>query len=169
MITIRQEQEDDFQAIEHVHKQAFEQSNEANLVHLLRSSRAFVSELSLVAEMEEEIVGHLLFSKVHIGDEGNAALALAPIGVLPSFQQRGIGMKLIDEGIKRATKLSYEVVVVLGEPKYYHRFGFHTASEHNVQAPFDVPEKFFMVLELKKGALRNLEGVVTYPDAFMNV
>ncbi|WP_349410021.1 N-acetyltransferase [Pseudalkalibacillus sp. SCS-8] len=172
MYSIRAEKPQDYAKIKQVNDLAFNQENEGKLIEALRSSDAFVQELSLVAETEDEaIIGHILFSKIVIKTEQGyvPSLALAPMSVTPAKQNQGVGSALVEEGLKQAGKLGFKSVIVLGHPEYYPRFGFTPASEKSIKPPFDVPKEVFMALELKPGALSGVEGVVQYPDAFMNV
>lgn len=175
-ITIRQETPKDYTAIEEVIKEAFlretmSDQQEHVLVQKLRTSSAFVPELSLVAfNEEEEIIGYLLLTENKIVNENQEmrALSLAPVAVHPDFQKQGIGSQLIIEGIKRARAAGYRAMVVLGHPAYYPRFGFKPAHLWQIKAPFDVPYEAFMVLELTSGALENQTGTVQYPSEFLN-
>ena len=173
-ITLRQEIEADYEKVRNVVQQAFESAphsdgNEAQLVENLRTTREFIPELSLVAEMDGEIVGHILFSLIHIQGENKEAvqsLALAPVSVLPKFQNKGIGGKLMEEGHALARALGYRSIILLGYPEYYSRFGYASASRWGIRAPFPVPDEAFMALELVRDGLRGVSGVVRYPEAF---
>lgn len=170
MYIIRAEQPQDIQKIKEVNDVAFGQENEGRLIEAIRSSDTFVPELSLVADTEEqEIMGHILFSRIRIETaHGNVeSLALAPMAVKPVSQNKGVGSALVKEGIERATELGFESVVVLGHPIYYPKFGFIPASEKGIKPPFEVSDEVFMVLELVPGALDEVEGTVRYPDAFL--
>jgi predicted N-acetyltransferase YhbS len=119
---------------------------------------------------EGEIVGHTLFTKILInnGKETYPSLALAPVAVLPNYQGKGIGGKLIVEGMKRASSLGFGSVIVLGHKDYYPRFGFVPASKYEISAPFEEPDEEFMALELKPGALNDVTGTVEYAKEFFN-
>ena len=94
------------------------------------------------------------------------ALALAPVAALSQFRNQGIGTALIEEGIHRSLQKGAKIIVVLGEPGYYRRFRFESAKAHEIEPPWEVPEGYFMVLGLEKNVLRNVHGVVHYPEAF---
>ena len=170
-LCIRPECPDDLAAIRAVHTAAFGRPAEARLVDALRDMSAFVPELSLVAVADDAIVGHVLFSRIEIhGSERTvAALALAPLAVLPGWQRRGIGRQLVRAGHERARALGHRLVVVLGHPEYYLRFGFVPASSYGIAAPFAVPNDAFMVAELQPGAAADAAGVVEYPPPFAAV
>lgn len=169
MIIIRSEKKEDFNEIKEINIYAFNRENEANLVQKLRESTAFIPELSLVAVEEGEVVGHILFSLITIENdkESHIVLALAPMAVKPSFQHKGIGSKLVTEGLKKCKELGYDMVVVLGHSKFYPRFGFEMAKNYGIEAPFKVPDEVFMVSKLNKE--KDIKGVVKYPKVFDEV
>jgi len=171
ILSIREETERDFGSVHEIHQKAFRQNNEARLVDALRHSASFIPELSLVAVIKEEIVGHILFTKIHIIGEQKVhdSLALAPVAVLPGYQQQGIGSQLIQKGLQRAKACGYDSVVVLGHEQYYPKFGFAPAHTWNIKAPFDVPPNAFMAIELKPGILKQASGTVQYPQEFDEV
>jgi putative acetyltransferase len=171
MIEIRPESPADVPAVFRVHQLAFGQDAEPRLVDALRGSSAFLPELSLLALDGSEVVGHVLFTRVVVRDGGEAheALALAPMAVLPSHQNRGIGSALVRRGLEEARALGHRVVIVVGHPGYYPRFGFVPAKPLGIRAPFEVPDEAFFALELQPGALRGVAGVVEYPPEFGEV
>lgn len=166
--TIRQEKVSDFEGIKKVNNFAFAQENEGVLVEKLRSNPNFKKQLSLVADLEGKVVGHILFFPVRIidGQAKHLSLALAPMSVLPEYQNKGIGSQLVYEGLEAARDLDFRSVIVLGHPAYYPRFGFSPASQWNIKAPFDVPDKAFMCLELEQGGFDGISGIVEYPKEF---
>ena len=137
--------------------------NEHNLVDALRSSKAFIPELSLVAEINGKIVGHIMFTKANI--DNNVVLALAPLSVLPEYQKKGVGTALIKEGHKIAKKLGYGYSIVLGSEKYYPKTGYLPANRFGIKPSFDVPEENFMVYKINKDAF-NIHGIVKYAKEF---
>ncbi|HDR3489464.1 GNAT family N-acetyltransferase [Bacillus wiedmannii] len=172
MVTIRQEQKNDYRKTEEVVQQAFlneefSDKKEHELVKRIRECDAFIPELSIVA-VAEEIVGHIMLSEITIEQNGisEESLALAPVSVARGHQKKGIGGKLIGAALEKAKELGYGSVVVLGHPEYYPKFGFKKASKWNIKAPFEVPEEVFMVMELRENALEGVEGVVQYSSAF---
>ncbi len=167
-MNIRPEQAMDAFKIKTINDLAFEGHNESELIAGIRQTDAFIPELSLVAEREGEVVGHILFSHISIDHETGSfpSLALAPVAVHPGHQLKGIGSTLIWEGINRAKKLGYSSVVVLGHPEYYPTFGFIPAGEKGIEAPVEVPREAFMVLELVPNALDHVKGKVKYSDPF---
>lgn len=168
-IIIRQENKLDYEQVYEIVRMAFENEifsdkDEHNLVERLRKSDAFVAELSLVAEIDEKLVGHILFTEINI--DNNIALALAPVSVSPDYQGRGIGAKLIKRGHELASELGYRAIVLLGHESYYPRFGYVKASLYHIKAPFDVPDENFMVLDLLGNGLKDLKGLVEYAPEF---
>ncbi|MBH0174229.1 N-acetyltransferase [Fictibacillus sp. 23RED33] len=171
---IRIERMEDYKKTEEVvrnafQSEAFSDKKEHILVHRIRQSEAFVPELSLVAEnVKQEIVGHVLLSKVLIVNHKQVveSLALAPVSVVPEYQNKGIGSQLIKAALTSAKNLSYQSVLVLGHQDYYPKFGFKKASTWRIKAPFDVPDEVFMALELTENSLAHVHGVVHYSQAF---
>jgi putative acetyltransferase len=163
-ITIREETKDDRPAVREVNQLAFESIEEPDLVDALSALGHVV--VSLVAEAEGEVVGHILFSKlpIDVGDRVLAAAALAPMAVKPGFQREGIGSKLVRAGLERCRELEVEAVVVLGHPDYYPRFGFSAELAENLRAPFEGDA--FMALELTPGVLEGGMGIVRYAPPF---
>lgn len=153
-------------AIRHVNEQAFGSTVEADLIEKLRLRRGFI--LSLVANHDEQLVGHILFSLVTIESESSVftAAGLGPMAVLPAYQRRGIGSQLVHAGLAELRHTNHEVVVVLGHPNYYPRFGFSPARSYGIRCEYDVPDEVFMVLELRKGALAGRGGTVKYQPEF---
>lgn len=168
---IRPELPEDAPAIYEVHLQAFGHDGESRLVDALREDGNINPDLSLVAVHDERIIGHILFSPITIisGNIETPALALAPLGVHQDYQCMGIGAALIEAGLGECLRLGYRIVIVVGHPWYYPRFGFTVARESGITAPFPCPDEVFMALPLKGGALDGIGGVVRYSDAFESV
>ena len=168
---IRTEQPDDYAAIAEVCRLAFGGEGESRLVATLRAEEEFDPNLSLVAVRDRTIVGHILFSQIRIESDRaqTPALALAPMAVLPDYQRQGIGTQLVNRGLEACRHLSHAIVVVLGHPRYYPRFGFTPAAPYHIQAPFPAPDEAFMVLGLTPEALDGVSGVVRYSKAFDDV
>ena len=163
-VVVRAEAVADRDAVRRVNELAFEGPIEADLVEALHRDGLVLS--SLVAEIDGAIVGHILFSRMWVDTPAGTvdAACLAPMAVEPSHQRRGIGTVLIRSGIETVTRLGERMVIVLGHPGYYPRFGFERAQAHGLTSPF--PDDAFMVLELTPGALRGAAGAVRYPAAF---
>jgi putative acetyltransferase len=162
--TVRTETPDDLEAIREVNRQAFGQADEARLVDALRDGG--YARLSLVAEEGGRVVGHILFSDLPIVTPAGTlhALALAPLAVLPANQRQGIGSCLVRQGLRACAEAGHRIVVVLGHPDYYPRFGFSVQLAKQLKAPFSGPA--FMALELAPGALADVTGEIRYPPPF---
>jgi putative acetyltransferase len=165
-IQIRAEAAEDRALVRRVNGLAFGREEEAALVERLHDAGAVV--LSLVAVEAREIVGHILFSPVTIEAPSGSfeAVGLAPMAVLPDFQGRGIGSRLVGEGLGILERAGHDAVFVLGHPDYYPRFGFLRASRFGIRWETDCPDEAFMALELFAGALRNRRGVVRFRPEF---
>lgn len=163
-VSVRLEKATDRAAIYEVHRLAFGRTDEAVLVNALRDGGWI--ELALVAEIRGGIIGHVAFSRMAIGEAGGhtPALALAPVAVLRSYQRQGVGAQLIREGLERLARVHHRIVLVLGEPSYYQRFGFLSELTRTIRSPF--PGENLMGLELAAGALRNVRGRTLYPSPF---
>ena len=165
---IRMEKDSDYQDIHELNLCVFPNDDEALLVDELRKSHDVIS---LVAIKFDKIVGHVLFSPATITNSNKLfqALVLAPVAVMSEFQNQGIGTKLIENGLVEARKREYSIVTVLGNPKYYPRFGFKPAMEYEIESPFNVSEESFMVLELVSGTLNHISGVLNYSREFNDI
>ncbi|MBI5949902.1 MAG: N-acetyltransferase [Chloroflexi bacterium] len=168
-VTVRAETEADHAAIARVVGAAFSPGEgEVRLVDAIRRAPGFDPRLSLVAEDDGAVIGHLLFSPclIETATGGIPALALAPLAVIPGHERSRAGTALMQEGLAEAARLGHRIVIVLGHPKYYRRFGFRPARPRGVAAPWPVPDAVFQVLELAPGALEGVAGTVRYPAAF---
>lgn len=168
-LVCRRELPDDLPAIHAVETAAFGQANEARLVDKLREAGALT--LSAVAVLAGRIVGHIAYSPVTIesGRESFPALALAPMAVSPDCQRTGIGSALIEWSLDECRHGGHELVIVLGHPEYYPRFGFVPAMPLGVRCPFTVPREAFLLLELQPRALGGRCGTVCYHPEFAEV
>jgi len=166
---VRPERPDDHPAVHTVNELAFGQPGEADLVDALRGAGAAI--LSLVAEMEGRIAGHILFTSVTIEGPSGArtAVGLAPMSVLPWLQRRGIGSLLVRRGLEELRAAGHGAVIVLGHPSYYPRFGFVPASRFGLRWEHECPDEAFMALELRPGALAGGGGIVRYRPEFEGV
>ncbi len=163
-IVIRKETSADHSAIREVNRLAFDRDDEACLVDALRDG-GYV-RASLVAEVDGDVVGHILFTELPIDTEDGIveALALAPMAVVPSHQRHGIGSMLVQDGLRACAEAGHRIVVVLGHPEFYPRFGFSAKRAEPLKSPF--AGEAFMALELVPGALDGVEGKVRYPPPF---
>ena len=161
---IRAERDADHLAIRAVNEAAFGGREEADLVEALRADGTVL--LSLVAEVDGQVVGHVLFGRMSIETPSGdvPAVALAPMAVVPGHQRQGIGRQLIPAGLDQLRSRGEQIVIVVGHPAYYPRFGFSSETSGGLDGPF--PREAFMALELTPGALAGVRGLVRYPAAF---
>lgn len=168
MIVIRPESPDDRDGISELTRRAFACEEEVGLIIDIRNSEYFIPGLSLVAVQDDAIVGHILFSKIRLKTEAGEipVLSLAPMAVSPEYQRQGIGIRLVEAGLEEAGRLGHTIVVVIGHPEYYPRFGFKPARANGIDIGLEVPDEAFMVLELEEGALANLDGIIQFSPPF---
>jgi putative acetyltransferase len=167
-VNVRLEDPGDRASIRAVNEAAFETQAEADLVDALREKSDAL--ISLIAEVDERVVGHILFSPVSLAGQPRASLmGLGPVAVLPQHQRRGVGSTLVRRGLELCRKRGCEAVVVLGHAEYYPRFGFVPASRYGITSAYDVPDDVFMVAPLGPASLQGLSGRVTYDEAFGSV
>lgn len=166
MITVRPERKRDSEAIRAVLTAAFPTSAEADLVEALRDNGHLL--VSLVAEWDGQVVGHIAFSPITVESDAGEwqAVGLAPLAVAPHAQRMGFGSALMYAGLESCRQLEHEVAFVLGDPKYYTRFGFVQASDYSLRWERDVPPEVFLVQALQKNALFNRSGIVRYSPEF---
>lgn len=167
MIIIRPEENRDFDQVREINLSAFDGGPEAGLVDVLRANCA--DFLSLVADDEGRVVGHILFTPVVV--EGSAGevtgMGLAPMAVLPGRQRNGIGSELVRSGLELLREDGCPFVIVLGHPDYYPRFGFDRASRHGLRSQWDgVPDDAFMVMLFDPDILPDGGGIARYRDEF---
>jgi putative acetyltransferase len=166
MITVRPETMDDIPAIRDVNERAFEDRVEADLIDALRLRGAVTS--SLVAVRGTSVVGHILFTPAEIvfEDFRLPAVALGPMAVVPDLQRTGIGTRLVEVGLESLRAEGHDIVIVLGHPEYYPRFGFVTARTRQIGCPYDAPDEAFMVLGLQPDTNWGKGGTARYQPEF---
>src|SRR5581483_2328018 len=144
---------------------SFDGPAEAALVDALRVQAAPV--ISLVADADDAVVGHILFSPVTLDRRADLRfMGLGPMAVAEGYRRRGIGSALVREGLAACRQIGVDAVVVVGHPAYYARFGFSPASRFELTCEYDVPDDVFMACELSPARLAGASGVVTYHPAF---
>ena len=167
---IRTEQTHDYQQVKNILLRAFLTDAEARLTEKLRHSEEFIPELSLVAEIDGKLVGHMIITRGYIqdGDKKHGVAALGPLSVNPDNQRTGIGTALVQEGLLRCSKLAISLVFLIGHPSYYPRHGFVQARPYGFELKqFQVDDPVFMVYEALQGALASYQGEFRYSTAFI--
>lgn len=165
---IRQEIVSDYQEVYDLITQAFATAehadgNEQDLVVALRKGNAFIPELSLVAEVDNKLAGHILFTKAKVNND--TVLVLAPLSIKPQYQKQGVGTALITEGHRIAKKLGYQYSLVLGSETYYSRVGYVPAVQFGIEVPEGIPAENFMAIKLQEN-IKTISGAVTYAKEF---
>lgn len=165
-VITRAEAPEDYQTVGYIITAAFGRGDEADLVDALRRRNAVLC--SLVAIVEGQTVGHILFTPATIESPGKTieVAALGPLAVMPAFQRRGIGTALTMSGLEHCRAMGYGIAIVLGHPDYYPRFGFRPSHLCGIRWEHEAPPEAFMVAELIPGALEGIKGVASYQPEF---
>jgi putative acetyltransferase len=166
LIEIREERPDDIAAVRDLNRRAFGQDQESNIIDALRANGAAL--LSLVATVDDRVVGHIMYSPLSVGDNVSGA-ALGPMAVLPEHQRQGIGSKLIEAGNRKLKDAGCPFIIVVGHADYYPRFGFRPASEHGIKCQWEVPDDAFLLLVLDQAKMESVSGLATYRHEFSSV
>lgn len=165
---IRPERDDDHAAVHALNVSAFESSGEAKLVERLR--READSVVSLVAEDDGTVVGHIMFTPVTLSNHPDfQIMGLGPMAVASTHRRQGVGSALVRGGLERCNQMGCGAVVVLGHPEYYPRLGFRPAVKYGLACEYDAPPEAFMVAELQPNYLTGVSGTVSYHVAFADV
>lgn len=164
---IRRERQEEFPQIYDLVKIAFQTAQVSNgkeqdFVDQLRSGGNYIPELALVAEEDGKLIGHMMLTETYIvnGDNKFKCLYLAPISVVLEYRNKGIGSSLIKESFRLAKEMGYTSVVLVGDPVYYHRFGFQTAANLGIKSTHEIPDENVMVCELAPDALDGVSGTM---------
>lgn len=176
-IRLRPEEEKDHRLVEDLTREAFWNlyapgCSEHFILHNMRRTPDFIKELDMVAEMDGQVVGNIVYAKGEIvADNGlkHQVIGFGPVSVLPSFQKHGIGSKLIESTMAAAKEMGFRAVIIFGDPDYYHRFGFDNAQKFNIQTSDGQNFEPFMVKELYEGSLAGIEGRFLLSDVFFNI
>ena len=167
MVEIRREKPDHIKQIYSLNEAAFEDSAEARIVDALRENCP--GTLSLVAEADDEIVGHIFFSPVKIEWSGTVikGMDLAPIAVRPDRQRQGIGSRLVRAGLEILEEQEYAYVIVVGHPGFYTKLGFEPASKYHLTCQWErLPDKAFMIVVNDPSSILGVKGVARCSDEF---
>lgn len=168
-MTIRPETPADLTEIYDLVKVAFETAqvssgDEQNFVNRLRDGGNYIPGLALVAEEDGELIGHIMLTNTSIArDDGDfPTLLLGPISVLLEHRNKGVGSALIQESFRLARELGHQSAILVGNPAYYHRFGFKTTADFGIQNGNGIPDEYVMACELVPKALDGVCGTVTF-------
>ena len=165
VIEIREEHSGDVAAVRDVNRRAFGQDQESHIVDALRANGAAL--LSLVAILDGQVVGHIMYSPLSVVDRQGAALG--PMSVLPEFQRQGIGSRLVESGNRKLQEAGCPFIIVVGHPEYYPRFGFSPASTYGITCEWELPDNVFMVLALNQPKMKDVAGLAKYRPEFSTV
>lgn len=165
MIEIREELATDIPAIREVNRQAFAQEQEGRIVDALRSNGAAL--VSLVAVVNGEVVGHIMYSPASVREVSGAGLG--PMAVLPEYQRQGIGSQLVEAGNEKLEASGCPFIVVLGHADFYPRFGFQPARNFGLHCEWPVPDNVFMALILDDAKMAGVSGLVKYREEFSTI
>ncbi|HQO57694.1 MAG TPA: N-acetyltransferase [Candidatus Omnitrophota bacterium] len=165
-IVVRGEQAQDIAGIREVNQAAFGQAQEGRIVDVLRNNCRDI--LSLVAVLQGRVVGHILFSPVSLSTKERTVtgVGLAPMAVLPEFQRMGVGTTLVRTGIFSLRARACPFIIVLGQSRYYSRFGFEKASAYHIESEWDIPEEAFLIMILDSIAMKGMQGTARYRPEF---
>ena len=165
-IELRPEEEKDYRIVEELTREAFWNiyfpgGNEHLLIHNLRKAKEFIRDLDFVAISDNKITGNIVYAEAKIIDSEKERIVLTfgPISVLPEYQNRGIGAKLIKHTAQLAKKMGYKAIIIYGDPEYYKRFGFKESKEYNITNKAGKYPAALLVLELYPGALNGIKGI----------
>lgn len=173
-LIVKQINQNDFAITENITRESFWNvykpgCSEHLVLHNLRKSKSYIKELDLVAFCNDQIVGHIISTKAKVVDsltKEYEVLCVGPLSVLPDFQKKGIGGKLMKESIKISRRLGFRGMILFGNPDYYHRFGFRNAKEFDITTKDYQNFEPFMVLELFENALTQVKGKFIEDESF---
>ena len=174
VIKIRNEEESDYQRVEEITRKSFWNlyipgCNEHYLVHIMRSHEDFLPELDLVIEVDNQIIGNIMYTKAKLIDESGAEkdiLTFGPVCILPEYQRKGYGKKLLEYSFEQAVALDYDVIVIFGNPNNYISRGFKSCKKYNICLENGTYPSAMMVIELKPGVLDGRKWVYRQSSVF---
>jgi predicted N-acetyltransferase YhbS len=165
-LVIQRTSEEDFFKTENITRESFWNLYrpgcvEHLILHHIRNSECYIGKLDLIAVLENEITGHIISTKAKVVDPLNnehLILCAGPLSVLPKYQKKGMGSKLMNASIIAAKELGYQGMILFGNPEYYHRFGFRNAQEYGITTKDGQNFEPFMALELQSNGLADVKG-----------
>mgnify|MGYP000902767149 FL=1 len=172
MFKIRNEKETDYRRVEEITRKAFWNlyapgCDEHYLVHIMRTHKDFIPELDFVIEVDGQVIGNIMYTKAKLIDESGVEkeiLSFGPVSILPEYQRRGYGKKLIEYSFEKAAVLGYDVIVIFGNPGNYVSLGFKSCKKYNVCLENGIYPTAMLVKELKPGTLDGRKWVYLSPD-----
>jgi putative acetyltransferase len=166
---IRPEKDTEFAQIYELIKTAFQTAKVSNgkeqdFADQLRAGGNYIPELALVAILDNKLIGHIMLTRKYfiVDNKSHEILYLAPISVVLGYRNKGIGSKLINESFNIAKKMGYGSVIVVGDPAYYHRFGFKPAIAYGIKNKQGIPDEYVMACELIPGSLKGISGIIDF-------
>lgn len=171
MFKIRNEKETDYRRVEEITRKAFWNlyapgCDEHYLVHIMRTHKDFIPELDFVIEVDGQVIGNIMYTKAKLIDESGVEkeiLSFGPVSILPEYQRRGYGKKLIEYSFEKAAVLGYDVIVIFGNPGNYVSLGFKSCKKYNVCLENGIYPTAMLVKELKPGTLDGRKWVYLSP------
>jgi predicted N-acetyltransferase YhbS len=164
-IKLRLEEEKDYSTVENITREAFWNlykpgCDEHFIIHNMRNAHEFIKELDYVAIYNNEIIGNIVYAKSKIisAIKEYDVLTFGPLSVLPKYQNKGIGEKLVNHTIKLSKEMGFKAIIIYGNPKYYERFGFKNTKEYGITDMKGNYNDALMALELFSNALENIKG-----------
>ncbi|HBC29966.1 MAG TPA: GNAT family N-acetyltransferase, partial [Clostridiales bacterium] len=161
MINIRNEEEKDYERVEEITREAFWNiyipgCMEHYLVHVMRSHKDFLPELDFVIEVDKQIIGNIMYTKTKLVDESGEEkdiLTFGPVSILPKYQRKGYGKKLMEYSFEKAASMDYDIIVIYGNPNNYVSRGFKSCKKYNISLENGTYPSAMMVKELKPDIL----------------
>lgn len=166
--SIRPEREKDHSEVYNLIQTAFrtaavKDGDEQDFAVKLRESASYIAELALVAEYDNQLIGHIMFTKTYITQPDESkfeALLVAPLSVLLEYRNKGVGSALMKEGLRVAKALGYKAAFLCGNPAYYHRFSFKSVENFAIEPDHPIPLQYVLCYELEVDALKGINGIV---------
>ncbi len=164
-VLLRSEEEKDYNSVENLTREAFWNiykpgCDEHLLIHNMRKAKEFIKDLDYVAVFNNEIIGNIVYAKAKVIDINKEydVITFGPVSVLPMYQKKGIGKKLIEHTIPKSKEMGFNAIIIYGNPKYYERFGFKNSKEYKITDMEGNYNDALMALELYPKSLENING-----------
>jgi predicted N-acetyltransferase YhbS len=172
-VLLRPEEEKDYNSVENLTREAFWNiykpgCDEHLLIHNIRKKKEFIKELDYVAVLNDEIIANIVYAKAKIIgiNEEYDVITFGPVSVLPTYQKKGIGKKIIEHTLTKSKEMGFNAVIIYGNPKYYERFGFKNSNEYKITDMEGNYNDALMALELYPNSLKNINGKFFEGEAY---